>query len=76
MSDGEVTGGDMSDGGRKKKTKLRGIGSPTGSRAGSPVSGRPAPIAAGGAHAESPAGNSQGMAFTTFGDSMVGSEAD
>ena len=39
-SDGEATGGEMSDGGRKKKLKLRLGGSPTGSRAGSPAPGR------------------------------------
>jgi len=39
-SDGEATGGEMSDGGRKKKIKLRLGGSPTGSRAGSPVPAR------------------------------------
>jgi len=38
MSDGEATGGEMSDGGRKKKIKLR-IGgvSSANSRAGSPA---------------------------------------
>jgi transcription initiation factor TFIIF subunit alpha len=73
MSDGEATGGDMSDGSRNKKIKFRGIGTPTGSRAGSPAAGRPGPIAA----AESPAGHSQGMAFTTFGNALDDdSEAD
>ncbi|KAF8851516.1 hypothetical protein BDZ45DRAFT_730868 [Acephala macrosclerotiorum] len=43
MSDGEATGGEMSDGGRKAKIKLRlGGGSPTGSRAGSPAPARSA----------------------------------
>lgn len=39
-SDGEATAGEMSDGTRKKKIKLRLGGSPTGSRAGSPAPGR------------------------------------
>lgn len=39
-SDGEATGGEMSDGSRKKTLKLRLDGSPIGSRAGSPAPGR------------------------------------
>jgi transcription initiation factor TFIIF subunit alpha len=39
MSDGEATGGEGSDGGPRKKIKIRvkGHNSPTGSRAGSPA---------------------------------------
>ncbi|KUJ14160.1 uncharacterized protein LY89DRAFT_720527 [Mollisia scopiformis] len=57
MSDGEATGGEMSDGGTKKtKIKLRiGGTSPTGSRAGSPAPGR----SAGGSRAGSPANQPQ-----------------
>ncbi|KAG9228573.1 putative transcription initiation factor IIF subunit alpha [Amylocarpus encephaloides] len=40
MSDAEATGGEMSDGGKKKKQKLRLGGSPSGSRAGSPEARR------------------------------------
>ena len=42
MSDGEATGGEMTDGGRKKKLKIRlgGTASAAGSRAGSPTPGR------------------------------------
>jgi transcription initiation factor TFIIF subunit alpha len=39
-SDGEATGGEMSDGGKRSKVKLLVGGSPTGSRAGSPGIGR------------------------------------
>ncbi|KAH6716010.1 putative transcription initiation factor IIF subunit alpha [Leptodontidium sp. MPI-SDFR-AT-0119] len=38
-SDGEATGGEMSDGGKKKKIKLVFTGTPNGSRAGSPAPG-------------------------------------
>lgn len=56
MSDGEATGGEMSDGGTKKKIKLKfGGGSPTGSRSGSPAPGRAGSVAAGGSRAGSPA---------------------
>jgi transcription initiation factor TFIIF subunit alpha len=58
MSDGEATGGEMSDVSRSKKIKLR-IGTPSGSRAGSPVPGRAGSIGAGGSRAGSPA--AQGM---------------
>ncbi|KAG4423869.1 hypothetical protein IFR04_003014 [Cadophora malorum] len=52
-SDGEATGGEMSDGGRKKKAiKLRFNNTPNGSRAGSPVPG------AGGSRSGSPAAGS------------------
>lgn len=54
MSDGEATGGEMSDGGRKKKAKLRINGSPSGSRAGSPDPSRARSIGAGGSRAGSP----------------------
>lgn len=59
MSDGEATGGEMSDGGtRKPKIKLRiGGASPTGSRAGSPAPGR----STGGSRAGSPAHQPQSM---------------
>lgn len=40
MSDGEATGGEMSEGGKKKRLKLRLQGSPNASRAGSPAPGR------------------------------------
>ena len=58
MSDGEATGGEMSDGGRPKKLKLR-FGTPSGSRAGSPLPGRAGSIGAGGSRAGSP--DAQGM---------------
>lgn len=48
MSDGEATGGEMSEGGKKKKIKLRMQGSPNASRAGSPAPGK------GGSRAGSP----------------------
>jgi len=51
-SDGEATGGEMSDGGRKKAIKLRFNNTPNGSRAGSPVPG------AGGSRSGSPAAGS------------------
>jgi len=56
MSDGEATGGEMSDGGKKnKKIKLRITdGSPTGSRAGSPAPGKAGSPGAGGSRAGSP----------------------
>jgi transcription initiation factor TFIIF subunit alpha len=55
MSDGEATGGEGSDGGRKnKKIKLTIKGqSPTGSRAGSPAPGKAGSV--GGSRAGSPA---------------------
>lgn len=64
MSDGEATGGEGSDGGQKKKIKLR-VGSPTGSRAGSPAPGRAGSVAAaaGGSRAESPAAQGQSTRF-------------
>ncbi|RDW64058.1 hypothetical protein BP5796_10560 [Coleophoma crateriformis] len=58
MSDGEATGGEMSDGagGKKKKIKLNyGKGSPSGSRAGSPAAGRSGSVGAGGSRAGTPA---------------------
>ncbi|TVY58634.1 Transcription initiation factor IIF subunit alpha [Lachnellula cervina] len=61
MSDGEATGGEMSDGGKKKKIKLR-VGSPSGSRAGTPAPGR-AGAGAGGSRAGSPAAQGQSMQF-------------
>jgi transcription initiation factor TFIIF subunit alpha len=55
MSDGEATGAEMSDGGQKKKIKLRiGGRSPGGSRAGTPAPGR-AGSPGGGSRAGSPA---------------------
>ncbi|RDL31405.1 Uncharacterized protein BP5553_09614 [Venustampulla echinocandica] len=54
MSDGEATGGEMSDGGKKKKVKLRLNASPAGSRAGSPDPARARSIGAGGSRAGSP----------------------
>lgn len=63
MSDGEATGGEMSDGGKKKKIKLR-IGSPSGSRAGSPAPGRAGSIGVGGSRAGSPAAQGQSMQST------------
>ena len=55
MSDGEATGAEMSDGGQKKKIKLRiGGRSPRGSRAGTPAPGR-AGSPGGGSRAGSPA---------------------
>ncbi|TVY93357.1 Transcription initiation factor IIF subunit alpha [Lachnellula willkommii] len=62
MSDGEATGGEMSDGGKKKKLKLR-VGSPSGSRAGTPAPGRAGSIGAGGSRAGSPAAQGQSMQF-------------
>ena len=61
MSDGEATGGEMSDGGKTKKIKLR-FGSnksPDGSRAGSPNPGRAGSLGAGGSRAGSPAVQNQ-----------------
>jgi transcription initiation factor TFIIF subunit alpha len=58
MSDGEATGGEMSDTSRPKPTKLR-FATPSGSRAGSPAPGRISSIGAGGGRAGSPA--AQGM---------------
>jgi len=56
MSDGEATGGEMSDGGKKKKIKLRlGGASSANSRAGSPAPGRAGSIGAEGNRAGSPA---------------------
>ncbi|TVY81989.1 Transcription initiation factor IIF subunit alpha [Lachnellula suecica] len=60
MSDGEATGGEMSDAGKKKKIKLR-IGSPSGSRVGSPAPGRAGSIGAGGSRAGSPSAQEQSM---------------
>ena len=60
MSDGEATGGEMPDGGKKKKIKLR-VGSPSGSRAGTPAPGRAGSIGAGGSRAGSPAAQGQSM---------------
>jgi len=54
MSDGEATGGEMSDAGKKKRIKIR-VGSPSGSRAGTPAPGRAGSIGAGGSRAGSPA---------------------
>jgi transcription initiation factor TFIIF subunit alpha len=59
MSDGEANGGDMSDGSRPKKIKIKIGGTPSGSRAGSPAPGRAGSIGAGGSRAGSPA--AQGM---------------
>jgi transcription initiation factor TFIIF subunit alpha len=61
MSDGEATGGEMSDVGKKKKIKLRLGGTPAGSRAGSPAPGRASSIGAGGSRAGSPAAQPQRM---------------
>lgn len=55
-SDGEATGGEMSDGGKRSKIKLRLGGSPTGSRAGSPGIGR---AGSGGSRADSPSAQVQ-----------------
>ena len=55
MSDGEATGGEMSEGGKKKRLKLRLQGSPNTSRVGSPAPGR------GGSRAASP--QAPGMSF-------------
>ncbi|KAH8601595.1 hypothetical protein B0O99DRAFT_606985 [Bisporella sp. PMI_857] len=57
MSDGEATGGEMSDGGKRaKKIKIRlGGASTTSSRAGSPAPGRAGSIGAEGSRAGSPA---------------------
>jgi len=56
MSDGDATGGEMSDGGAKKKIKLKFSGkSPGGSRAGSPAPGKTGAVGAGGSRAGSPA---------------------
>jgi len=62
MSDGEATGGETSDGGKKKKIKLR-VGGPSlpGSRVGSPAPGRAGSIGAGGSRAGSPIAQAQGM---------------
>lgn len=58
MSDGEATGGEMSDGagGKKRKLKIRlnSGASPNGSRVGSPAPGRQGSIGAGGSRATSP----------------------
>ena len=54
----------MSDGGKKKKIKLRLGTSPTGSRAGSPAPGRAGSIGAGGSRAGSPAVQAQSMRST------------
>jgi len=62
MSDGEATGGEGSDGGPRKKIKIRIKGqSPTGSRAGSPVPGKASSV--GGSRAGSPAVQTQSMQF-------------
>lgn len=53
-SDGEATGGEMSDGGKRRKIKLRLGGSPTESRAASPVPVRAGSAGAGGSRAGSP----------------------
>jgi len=68
MSDGEATGGEMSDGGKKKKIKLRlgGGASPTSSRGGSPAPGRAGSIGTEGSRAGSPAIQSQSMPYSTF----------
>ncbi|TVY23032.1 Transcription initiation factor IIF subunit alpha [Lachnellula hyalina] len=58
MSDGEATGGEMSDAGKKKRIKIR-VGSPSGSRAGTPAPGRAGSIGAGGSRAGSPAAQGQ-----------------
>jgi len=55
-SDGEATGGEMSDSGKRSKIKLRLGGSPTGSRAGSPGIGR---AGSGGSRAGSPSSQAQ-----------------
>jgi len=55
-SDGEATGGEMSDGGKRRRIKLRLGGSPTGSRSGSPTTGR---AASGGSRAGSPSVQTQ-----------------
>ncbi|KAL3420112.1 transcription initiation factor IIF subunit alpha [Phlyctema vagabunda] len=58
MSDGEATGGEMSDGagGKNRKIKLKiGGASPMGSRVGSPAPGRAGSAGAGGSRAGSPA---------------------
>jgi hypothetical protein len=64
MSDGEATGGEMSDGGKKKRIKLRLGTSPTGSRAGTPAPGRAGSLGAGGSRAGSPAVQTQSMPST------------
>jgi transcription initiation factor TFIIF subunit alpha len=56
-SDGEATGGEMSDSGKRSKIKLRLGGSPTGSRAGSPGVGR---AGSGRSRAGSPSSQVQG----------------
>lgn len=67
MSDGEATGGEMSDGSRKPKIKLRiGGASPTGSRAGSPAPGR----SAGGSRAGSPASQPPSMIISHINSSF------
>ena len=62
-SDGEATGGEMSDGGKRSKIKLRLGGSPTGSRAGSPGIGR---AGSGGSRADSPSSQVQGISLFFF----------
>lgn len=56
-SDGEATGGEMSDGGKRSKIKLRLVGTPTGSRAGSPGIRKAGPV---GSRASSPSAQVQG----------------
>jgi transcription initiation factor TFIIF subunit alpha len=62
-SDGEATGGEMSDGGKRSKVKLLVGGSPTGSRAGSPGVGR---AGSGGSRTDSPSAQIQGNLHLYF----------
>ena len=57
----------MSDGGKRRKIKLRLGGSPTGSRAGSPGVGR---AGSGGSRAASPSAQFQGNSTSFFGVRM------
>ena len=66
MSDGEATGGEMSDVSKKKKIKLRLGGTPAGSRAGSPAPRRAGSTGAGGSRAGSPAAQPQRMLSKSF----------
>lgn len=61
---GPNSDGEMSDGGRKKKTMLR-FGSPNGSRATSPVPGRADSVGAGGSRPGSPGAASGKLSLST-----------
>jgi transcription initiation factor TFIIF subunit alpha len=67
-SDGEATGGEMSDGGKRRRIKLRLGGSPTGSRSGSPTTGR---AASGGSRAGSPSVQTQGRYITPYQQTLL-----